>query len=71
MPSLESFPALCCAQSALQSDPSISGQSDITTEAAALEAAAADVVAGRVISHDALVRRLRSWGKPDELPSPE
>ena len=31
----------------------------------------ADIAAGRVISHNAIRRWLRSWGKEDELPPPE
>jgi predicted transcriptional regulator len=30
-----------------------------------------DIAAGRVISHDAIRKWLRSWGKPDELPPPK
>jgi predicted transcriptional regulator len=31
----------------------------------------ADFAAGRVISHQAVVRWIKSWGAPDERPPPE
>jgi predicted transcriptional regulator len=44
-------------------------------EAAADEAAdaeaMADYKAGRVISHKAVMAWIKSWGTPDELPSPQ
>jgi predicted transcriptional regulator len=43
---------------------------DGESEASALRQAEADVAAGRVISHQAMVCWLCSWGKPDELPPP-
>jgi predicted transcriptional regulator len=54
-----------------QSEPSLFEQIDREAEDHALEQAKADVSAGRVISHEAMVRWLRSWGTPDELPPPE
>lgn len=36
----------------------------------AIAEARADVVAGRIIRHEDMVRWLRSWGTPDELPPP-
>ncbi len=33
--------------------------------------AMADIDAGRFISHDAVVRWLKSWGTADELPPPK
>jgi predicted transcriptional regulator len=39
-------------------------------EARAIAEAEADVAAGRVVPHDEVVRWLRSWGAPDELPCP-
>lgn len=30
----------------------------------------ADVAAGKVVSHHDMIRWLRSWGTPDELPPP-
>ena len=44
---------------------------DDDTEARALAEAEADVAAGRVISHEAMTRWLRSWGTDHELPPPE
>lgn len=43
---------------------------DDATEAEALAEAEADVAAGRVVSHEAVTRWLRSWGTEDELPAP-
>lgn len=31
----------------------------------------ADIAAGRVISHQAMLRWIKSWGTPDELPPPQ
>jgi len=31
----------------------------------------ADFAAGRVISHEAMLRWIKSWGTPDELPPPQ
>lgn len=39
--------------------------------AAAVAEAEADFAAGRVISHEAVTRWVRSWGTLDELPPPE
>lgn len=36
----------------------------------AIMEARADVAAGRIIRHEDMVRWLRSWGAPDELPPP-
>ncbi|MGA8759491.1 MAG: CopG family transcriptional regulator [Stellaceae bacterium] len=43
---------------------------DEDAEARAISEAEADVATGRVIAHDEVVKWLRSWGTPDELPSP-
>jgi predicted transcriptional regulator len=43
---------------------------DKEAEARAIAEAEADVEAGRVVPHDEVVKWLRSWGKPDELPCP-
>ncbi|MEJ0063566.1 MAG: antitoxin [Alphaproteobacteria bacterium] len=43
---------------------------DEDAEKRALAEAQADVAAGRVVPHKDVVRWLRSWGKPDELPCP-
>jgi predicted transcriptional regulator len=52
-------------------EPSVFEQIDNEAEARALQQARADVAAGRVISHEAVVRWLRSWGTPNELPRPQ
>lgn len=36
----------------------------------AIAEARADVVAGRIIRHEDMVKWLNSWGTPDELPPP-
>jgi predicted transcriptional regulator len=43
---------------------------DEDAEARAIAEAEADVAAGRVVPHDEVVKWLRSWGTPDELPCP-
>jgi len=52
-------------------EPSLFDRPDPAAEEAALQEAEADVKAGRVISHQAVVRWLQSWGTPNELPPPE
>jgi predicted transcriptional regulator len=52
-------------------EPSLFEEIDAATEDEALRAAEADVKAGRLISHEAMSRWLRSWGTPNELPPPE
>ncbi len=52
-------------------EPSLSEQIDAVAEEEALDNAEADVRAGRLISHEATSRWLRSWGTPNELPPPE
>jgi predicted transcriptional regulator len=54
-----------------QLEPFLFEQIDRAAEDHALAEAKADVAAGRVISHEAMVRWLSSWGTPDELPPPE
>ena len=44
---------------------------DPKTEAQAVEDAEAAIAKGRVISHEAIRKWLRSWGKPNELPPPK
>ena len=44
---------------------------DEEAEAAADADAEADFDAGRIISHEAMMRWIKSWGTPDELPPPE
>ena len=43
---------------------------DQDAEARAIAEAEADVAAERVVPHDEVVKWLRSWGTPDELPCP-
>jgi predicted transcriptional regulator len=43
---------------------------DENAEARAIAEAEADVAAGRVVPHDEVVKWLRSWGTPNELPWP-
>jgi predicted transcriptional regulator len=43
---------------------------DENAEARAIAEAEADVAAGRVVPHDEVVKWLRSWGTPAELPCP-
>ncbi len=43
---------------------------DQDAEAQANADAEADVEAGRVVPHEDVVKWLKSWGKPDELPCP-
>ena len=45
--------------------------SDDDAEARAVSDAEAQVAAGKIISHDAVRRWLKSWGKADELPPPQ
>ena len=44
---------------------------DPKAEAQAVEEAEAAISKGRVISHEAIRKWLRSWGKPNELPPPK
>lgn len=46
-------------------------EADEAAEAAADAEAEADFEAGRVVSHEAVMRWIKSWGTPDELPPPE
>jgi predicted transcriptional regulator len=45
-------------------------QTDEAAEARAIAEAEADIAAGRVVPHDEVVKWLRSWGTPNELPCP-
>ena len=54
----------------MQPEPSIFDEIDKAAEDAADAEAAADLDAGRTISHAAVKRWLKSWGKSDELPPP-
>jgi hypothetical protein len=51
-------------------DPALFDDIDALEEERALDEAEAAFLAGRVISHDATMRWLASWGTPDELPRP-
>jgi len=44
---------------------------DPKSEARAVAEAEAAIAKGRVISHQAIRKWLRSWGKPNELPPPK
>jgi predicted transcriptional regulator len=44
---------------------------DTAAEARAIEQAEADVAAGRIVPHSAVVEWLKSWGTADELPCPK
>ena len=44
---------------------------DEEAEERALEEAEAAIAAGRVISHEAMMRWVMSWGTPSELPPPK
>ena len=50
---------------------SVFDEADDAEEAAADARAEADVVAGRVVSHEAVSRWLQSWGKAERLPRPK
>jgi predicted transcriptional regulator len=43
---------------------------DEDAEARAIAEAEADVAAGRLVPHEKVVKWLKSWGTPDELPCP-
>ncbi|HEV7995161.1 MAG TPA: CopG family transcriptional regulator [Stellaceae bacterium] len=45
-------------------------ESDEDAEARAIAEAEADVAAGRIVPHEEVVKWLRSWDTPDELPCP-
>jgi predicted transcriptional regulator len=44
---------------------------DAAADEAEDDEAMADYQAGRVISHKAVMAWIKSWGTPDELPSPQ
>jgi hypothetical protein len=52
-------------------EPSILDEIDEEAERLADERAEADYRAGRVISNEAVMRWLQSWGTDNELPPPE
>ena len=50
---------------------SIFDEIDEEEEERAIAEAEADVAAGRVVPHEEVVKWLKSWGTPDELPCPK
>ena len=52
-------------------EPTVFEPADDAAEARAIAEAEAQVLAGKVISHDAVRRWLKSWGTPGELPPPK
>lgn len=52
----------------VKTDTSLFDKPDTDGEARALDEAERAIVEGRVISHEAMRKWLRSWGKPGELP---
>lgn len=52
-------------------DFSIFDEIDEEEEERAIAEAEADIAAGRVISNEAVMRWIRSWGTENELPPPE
>ncbi len=54
-----------------EDEPSIFDEIDEEAERLADERAEADIKAGRVISHEAMVRWLLTWGTPNKLPPPK
>ena len=55
----------------ISEEPDIFDEIDEEAEERAMAEAEADIAAGRVISHEAMVRWLESWGTPNELPPPK
>lgn len=51
--------------------PDLLDKLDPRTEERALSEAEKDIREGRVISHEAMKKWLKSWGKPGELPPPK
>jgi predicted transcriptional regulator len=54
-----------------KTEPSVLDDVDPKTEERALQEAEKDIEKGRVISHAAIKKWLRSWGKANELPPPK
>lgn len=52
-------------------EPSLFDEPDDEAVAAADARAEADYAAGRVVSHEAVTRWLKSWGTADPLPRPK
>lgn len=57
--------------SGMTRERSVFDESDPAAEAAADARAEADLREGRLISHAAVKRWIRSWGSPKPLPRPE
>lgn len=54
-----------------EEEPAIFGDADEAADEASLQRGLADAEAGRVISHEAMKRWLRSWGTDDPVPPPK
>ena len=52
-------------------EPAVFGDADEAADEASLRRGLADAEAGRVISHEAMKRWLRSWGTDDPVPPPK
>lgn len=52
-------------------EPGLYDEIDEEAEIRALEEAEQAITEGRTVSHDAVMRWVASWGKPDELPPPK
>ncbi len=59
----------------MSEEPGVFDFEEISTDDAELDAATlrglADIEAGRVVSHEAVLRWVKSWGAADELPPPK
>lgn len=55
----------------MKHEPPIFEEVDEAAEAAADARAEEDIKAGRVVSHEAVSRWLKSWGGPNPLPRPK
>ncbi len=53
-----------------EEEPGVFDIADTETDEQATREGEADFEAGRVVSHEAVVRWLRSWGAPNKLPRP-
>ena len=51
--------------------PSLFGTVDHDAESCAIAKARAEIAAGQGVPHAEVVKWLKSWGKPDELPPPQ
>ena len=55
----------------MKHEPAIFDDVDEAAEAAADARAEEDIKAGRVVTHEAVKRWLKSWGGPNPLPRPK